>query len=249
MTIDVADGAPERIDQPIYARFMARLRALYIDAIIMMVVAFGVLFVAVMLRSDNIARFLGFTVVAAWLLYEPLLVSFAGGTIGHRRTNLRVVDDRTHGNVGLLKAIVRTVIKGVLGWVSFVTMLTTRRSQAIHDLLTGSTMQIRNPALAGPKLYIRERQDLAASTLPSRTRRVLVIGAYVVATSAVCFGLLLLLAQQGLLSDRCLSANRCSIREEVLSSVVALGWLAICLLWLALGWRGRLPGASSRLRD
>lgn len=125
-----ADAAPASSQsvavEPAYARFWPRLRALYIDAIVMTVVAFGILFVAVTLRSDHIARVLGFTVVAVWLFYEPLLVSFAGGTIGHRRTNLRVVDDRTGGNVGLLKSFARTIIKAALGWVSFVTMLTTR---------------------------------------------------------------------------------------------------------------------------
>jgi hypothetical protein len=64
MTIEaVQDRAEGSTSQPGYARFMPRLRALYIDAIIVMVVAFGVLFVAVTLRSDNIARVLGFTIV------------------------------------------------------------------------------------------------------------------------------------------------------------------------------------------
>ena len=79
--MDSATASQDRAIAPAYARFMPRLRALYIDAIIMMVVAFGVLFVAVTLRSDNVARVLGFTIVVSWLLYEPLLVSFAGGTI------------------------------------------------------------------------------------------------------------------------------------------------------------------------
>jgi uncharacterized RDD family membrane protein YckC len=113
--MDSATASQDRALAPAYARFMPRLRALYIDAIIMMVVAFGVLFVAVTLRSDNIARVLGFAIVVSWLLYEPLLVSFAGGTIGHRRTNLRVVDDRTQGNVGLLKSFARSIIKALLG--------------------------------------------------------------------------------------------------------------------------------------
>jgi uncharacterized RDD family membrane protein YckC len=246
MTIDaVQDGARDGAGERAYARFMPRLRALYIDAIIMMVVAFAVLFVAVTLRSDNVARVLGFTIVVGWLLYEPLLVSLAGGTIGHRRTNLRVVDDRTHGNVSLLKAVGRSLVKAALGWVSFFTMLTTRRSQAIHDLLTGSTVQIRDQALAGPKLYIREQQDLASPALPSRTRRVLVIGLYVVASSALLLALLLLLLVSGVFSDRCISTDRCSLREELLSSALGLGWVATCVLWLWLGWRGRLFGCRA----
>jgi uncharacterized RDD family membrane protein YckC len=243
--MDSTTASQGSVIAPAYARFMPRLRALYIDAIIMMVVAFGVLFVAVTLRSDNIARVLGFTIVVSWLLYEPLLVSFADGTIGHRRTNLRVVDDRTRGNIGLLKSFARTIIKAALGWVSFVTMLTTRRSQAMHDLATRSTVQIRDQAVAGPTLYIREQNDLENPALPSRTRRVLVIGAYVIASSVLFLALMAFLIQNGFVSDRCLSTDRCSVREDLWSYAGGLGWLVACLSSLWLGWRGRLFGCRA----
>jgi len=243
--MDSATASQDSVAAPAYARFMPRLRALYIDAIIMMVVAFGILFLAVMLRSDNVARVLGFTVVVSWLLYEPLLVSFAGGTIGHRRANLRVVDDRTQGNVGLLKSFARTIIKAALGWVSFITMLTTRRSQAMHDLATRSTVQIRDQAVAGSRLYIREQSELESAALPSRTRRVLVIGAYVMVASVLYLALAALLIQYGSVSDRCLSTDRCSLREDLWSYAAGLGWLAACLSSLWFGWRGRLFGCRA----
>jgi uncharacterized RDD family membrane protein YckC len=243
--MDSATASPDSVIAPAYARFMPRLRALYIDAIIMMVVGFGVLFVAVTLRSDNIARVLGFTIVVSWLLYEPLLVSFAGGTIGHRRTNLRIVDDRTQGNVGLLKSFARTIIKAALGWVSFITMLTTRRSQAMHDLLTRSTVQVRDLASAGPQLFVRDQNDLANPALPSWRRRALVIAAYVIASSVLSLALLALLIQGGFVSDRCLSTDRCSVREDLLSYAIGIGWLVSCVSWLWLGWRGRLFGCRA----
>ena len=143
-----------------------------------MVAVFAAVSIAVVIRSDHLARPLGFSVAAAWLLYEPVLVAFAGGTIGHRRCNLRIVDDRTGANVSFLKAVLRTLIKAALGWVSFVSMLTTRRSQAIHDLLTRSTVQIRDLSQAGEHHYVRERMDHANPALPSRTRRGLVILGY-----------------------------------------------------------------------
>ena len=246
MSIDaVQDGVQGSVGEPAYARFMPRLRALYIDAIIMMVVAFGVLFVAVTLRSDNIARVLGFTIVVSWLLYEPLLVSFAGGTIGHRRTNLRVVDDRTQGNVGLLKSFARTIIKAALGWVSFLTMLTTRRSQAMHDLLTRSTVQVRDLATAGPKLYVHERQDFAPAAMPSRARRIIVIGAYVAGSFMLCSLLFILLIQNGFVSDRCIGTDQCSRRDDIMIGWPLVAWLAICVLCVGFGWRGRLFGCRA----
>ena len=243
--MDTAIAPQDSAIAPAYARFMPRLRALYIDAIIIMVVAFGVLFVAVMLRSDNIARVLGFTIVMGWLLYEPLLVSFAGGTIGHRRSNLRVVDDRTQGNVGLLKSFARTIVKAALGWVSFITMLTTRRSQAMHDLLTRSTVQVRDLASAGPKLYVRERQDFAPAVMPSRMRRALVIGAYVIGSFVLCLLLFILLIRNGFVSDRCISTDQCSQRDEMMFGGPLVAWLVVCLLCVGLGWRGRLFGCRA----
>jgi len=69
-------------------------------------------------------------------LYEPVLVSVTGSSIGHYLSNLRVVDDRTRGNVGFLKAIARLGIKTLLGVYSFLTMAVTSHHQAVHDLLT-----------------------------------------------------------------------------------------------------------------
>ena len=88
---------------------------------IAMAVLFGAVALASNISSDNAARALGVAVVIILLLYEPLFVTRFGGTLGHIWTNLRVVDDRG-GNVGFGKALVRFLIKSLLGWYSFLTM-------------------------------------------------------------------------------------------------------------------------------
>ena len=82
-----------------YARFAWRLRAIMIDFMLFPVALVIVLQVAIATGRDDAARIVGFTFFAGLFLYEPLLVSIAGGTIGHYFSNLRVVDDRTGGNV------------------------------------------------------------------------------------------------------------------------------------------------------
>jgi uncharacterized RDD family membrane protein YckC len=242
--MDSAD-APRAL-APAYARFLPRLRALIVDSIILAVVIFGAVMIAVAIRSDNFARPLGFAVAAFWLLYEPLFVSFAGGTLGHIWANLRVVDDRTGGNVGFLKAVARAGIKGALGWVSFVTMLTTRRSQAVHDLLTRSTVQIRDPSKAGPKLYIGERTELESSALPSRTRRALAIVACVAAITATYFAIALTLMAQGLVTEACYTQDRCTRADDLIFNTGSVLWIGGCIVALVLGWRGKLWGARRR---
>src|ERR1700682_3508778 len=148
---------------PRYARFSRRLRGMMLDWAITLSVMFGAVLVAVTVGSDNFSRALGILVVIALLLYEPALVSFTGGTLGHYLTNLRVVDERDGGNISFLKACARVVIKGLLGLYSFAILAATRRNQAIHDLLTRSTVQIRDPAKARSGQYVVERSELSDS--------------------------------------------------------------------------------------
>src|SRR5450631_2526346 len=138
---------------PLYARFSRRFRGILVDWMIAMAVIFGGLSVAIAVGNDNFSRALGFGAMLGLLLYEPVLVSATGGTLGHYFNNLRVVDQQSGGNVSFLKACARVVIKGLLGWFSFVVLAATRRNQAIHDLLTRSTVQIRDAAKARRPVY------------------------------------------------------------------------------------------------
>ena len=228
---------------PRYARFSRRLRGIVVDWIIAMIVMFGAVLLAVTIGSDNFSRALGIPVLLALLLYEPVLVSFTGGTLGHYFTNLRVVDDRNGGNVSFLKACARVVIKGLLGWYSFVVMMATRRNQAVHDLLTRSTVQIRDPAKASPHQYITERTGFAHSGMPSRWRRLVVICCYLLLIFAAYIGVLAGVVAVGGLSSRCANNDVCSAGEGFLSLGVALMLLALSAVCIGLGWRGKLIGA------
>jgi hypothetical protein len=104
-------SAQSTVDAPKYAQFRRRLRGSLIDFMLFLVALVIVLQITVAFNSSDLSRVIGFGFVAGFFLYEPLLVSFAGGTIGHYLSNLRVVDDRTHGNVGILKAFARVAIK------------------------------------------------------------------------------------------------------------------------------------------
>src|SRR5258708_10055870 len=96
-----SDADVSLVSAPRYARFSRRLRGIVVDWIIAMAVIFGAVLVAVTAASDNFSRALGIVVLLALLLYEPVLVSVTGGTLGHYFTNLRVVDERTCGHGGV----------------------------------------------------------------------------------------------------------------------------------------------------
>jgi uncharacterized RDD family membrane protein YckC len=222
------------------------VRAFVIDWIIIVLLLVAVLFAAVSADSDRIGRILGFTFVAVWLLYEPVLVSLTGSTVGHYLCNLRVVDDKTHGNVSFLKAVARLVIKTVLGLYSFITMATTLRHQAVHDLVTRSTVQIRDRSRAIPAQYVSERVELLNPAMPSASRRLLVILAYLIGVFAVAMlvvsGAILL----DLVSESCVNHDRCSSNENLIFNGLGLLWIAACVFCIVQGWRGRLYGCRAR---
>jgi uncharacterized RDD family membrane protein YckC len=234
-------------DTPQYARFVRRFRGMVIDWIVALLIVFGALFVATTVQTDGFSRLTGYIVVIVLLLYEPILVSATGSTIGHYLANLRVVDERHHGNVSFPKAVVRFLIKMVLGWYSFVVMSATRRNQALHDKLMRSTVQIRDTAKSRPGHYITERMEFTNPNLPSRKRRAAVILAYlIVAFAGFCLivGTFLL---AGILSVECTdNASRCSAGEKSAEIVAAVFWIAVSAWIIGVGWRGKLPGARVR---
>lgn len=223
---------------PAYGRFSRRLQAVLIDSIIFLLLMAAALSVATAMQSDNVGRILGFTFVAIVMLYEPLLVPLTGGTIGHYLCNLRVVDDRTRGNIGFLKAIARALIKSVLGIYSFITMGTTLRHQALHDVLTRSTVQIRNLADAKAYHYTAER---TISGVPSRMRRASVIILYLI----VLF-LLFSAASSHFVSTACIHRNACSGADHLGAFAVVSVWIGLSVLCIIYGWRGKLYGCRAR---
>lgn len=229
---------------PKYARFSRRFRGIVLDWMIVMAILFGALTVASTVRNDNFSRALGILVVAVLLLYEPILVSFTGSTLGHYFTNLRVVDERSGGNVSFLKACARVAIKGVLGLYSFVILAAKRRNQAVHDLLTKSTVQIRNPAKASPGHYVDERNDPADANLPARWRRVAAIFVYLVLMLLAYLNIMMGLNAAGIVSNACVgNVSHCSAGERVLDAAAAVLILLLMALIIARGWKGRLFGA------
>jgi uncharacterized RDD family membrane protein YckC len=139
---------------PLYANFPRRLNALSLDTVVLLASSAFILFVASIFERVDTVRI---TLVILWwlllLFYEPLLVWRLGGTIGHRAMNLRVVDNRKEGNVSLLKALARFWVKTFLGIFSFLTMSFSRRHQAVHDIVTNSSVRIKNMAKARPEHY------------------------------------------------------------------------------------------------
>ena len=225
----------------LFARFPRRLLALCVDLVLIVGGVFVFSVGAELVPIQGLWTVLVGLLVAGVFLYEPLLVSITGGTFGHHALNLRVARDDGQGNLGFLQAFIRMWLKGFLGIISFFFMGLTRRHQALHDLATRSSVQIKNTEDARPAHYAVERTTSPGEVDVSKLRRVSMILVWGFASFiAMTFSTI------PVLSDACALDDLCTNGEELALAAISLAWFLCLGVILVLGWRGKLPGARAR---
>ena len=147
--IDGYESAPElkddgknsletKYDGTTFPSLVTRIKALVIDVIVMLII-----FTCTTLFIDafgDIPEFVkGLIAVFMFYLYDPILTSFTGSTLGHKVMKLKVrkyADPEKRISLG--QAFLRFIIKGFLGWISFLTVTGSKHKRAIHDMASGS---------------------------------------------------------------------------------------------------------------
>lgn len=128
-------AAPDAAYQ-LYPSIPARIKAAEIDALITL--GFIAVLVGAYLAIGRETPVFILVCLAVLLLYEPVLVSRRGQTIGHKIMGFRIIDSVTRTNVSFSKSLWRFVLKSVLGIFSLVGALFERRQQFLHDRIAGS---------------------------------------------------------------------------------------------------------------
>jgi uncharacterized RDD family membrane protein YckC len=222
-----------------YSTFARRMRAMVIDFFVVMSAGIVGMLLLDLVEADLAARAYVILLFGLAFLYDPVLVSTTGATLGHRAVNIRVVDRDADRRIGFVRAVVRFALKVILGFLSFFFLAITRRHQALHDLVMRSVVVVNDPARAEPGEYVLAKAPLL--TMVSRTRRVLMILVY----TAAWFVLTVPVASL-IISDDCMVNDRCTRFDD--SVATGLGLLLMLGLgsFLVLGWQARLPGARAR---
>ncbi|MBW8854759.1 MAG: RDD family protein, partial [Bradyrhizobium sp.] len=162
------------------ATFTRRFRAYVIDT-----ACIAGLWIVLFFLGDAASDIPGATQVAwllmfaAYLLYDPILVSRRGATVGHAAAQLRVVDVRTGRWPSFARAFGRSLVKSTLAMISFFTIELSDRHEAVHDMVTHTTVQVA--ASVEQVDSVIEPGDEPDVVLPSRMRRAAVIALYLVA--------------------------------------------------------------------
>lgn len=123
-----------------YANLPTRIKAAFIDAVVLIGAMYAVTEIFNLLGEvPTWVRTLAW--ISIFLLYESLLVSIYGGTMGHSYSKITVrsaTDDKK--KINFLWAVLRFVVKFFLGWISLLTVTGTEKKQAIHDHVVNSVV-------------------------------------------------------------------------------------------------------------
>jgi uncharacterized RDD family membrane protein YckC len=149
------ESAAGAADVVLYARVWPRVKAILVDWAIVVAAFLVAALVGTQVHGAGAAAFVAW--VAVWALYDPLMVSLTGGTVGHHVLNLRVVSDRTGGRPTFAAAFLRNVAKTFLGAVSLLAMAASTRSKALHDWVAGTTVQASDPGAALSRDFTKVR--------------------------------------------------------------------------------------------
>lgn len=124
----------------IYGSLAKRVKATLLDFLVIM--ALGLLVSTIFSRVEdlpNYARIIAFCFI--FFLYDPIFVSLFGCTIGQFLLSLKV---RRNNNETLKIifpiAVIRFIIKVLLGWMSLLTITGNNKRMAIHDMVANSVV-------------------------------------------------------------------------------------------------------------
>ena len=140
LQLEKNEALESKYDDTTFPSLVVRVKAVFIDLVIMLVT-----FTTTALLIDALGEVhsfvKGFILIFMLYLYDPILTSFSGSTLGHKAMNLKV---RRYGeperNISLGQAFLRFFVKLSLGWLSLLTVTGNSRKRAIHDLASGSIM-------------------------------------------------------------------------------------------------------------
>ena len=115
-----------------------RYKVVFLDSVV--VIGLMVLYSLIIGKLDNqIPVWVRVFLYSTLFLYEPLCLALFGKTLGHWSGNLRVVKEKDESkNISFLAAMIRAIMKYLLGIISLFTIAPENKGRAIHDMAAGS---------------------------------------------------------------------------------------------------------------
>lgn len=121
-----------------YPLLLERIQSMLIDSVI--IVACMIIFSDILSNFKDVPNWLRAILLISLFLYEPIATTF-GGTIGNNIKGIRVRKNVNEGqSINIFQAIIRYSAKLLLGWLSFLSIFSSTKKRAIHDIISGTVM-------------------------------------------------------------------------------------------------------------
>ena len=125
-----------------YASLQDRIKAAFIDSIILISAMYCT---SVLLNSlEDVSPLVRMSLfILYFMLYEPIMLSVFGHTLGHYYCDINVRREKERDKkVNFFMAVLRFLFKAFLGWLSLITITSSSRGQAIHDAVAQSVVLV-----------------------------------------------------------------------------------------------------------
>lgn len=121
-----------------YAILPDRVKAAVIDGIVLIALMYVTTEIfALVNKVPNFFKITAFIFI--FILYDPILTSKYGATVGHSFSKILVKREDNHSkNLSFQRAFLRFLIKFSLGWISLLTVTGNEKRKAIHDFVADS---------------------------------------------------------------------------------------------------------------
>lgn len=128
------------VDRINYPGVSERMKAMVMDSMVIVLMIFGVTYLFAQFE-DVSATIRTAALIFIFGLYDPFMTSVFGATLGHRSMGIRVRRVSDHDKkISFPLALVRYVVKALLGWLSLLTVGSNKHKLAIHDMAVGSVV-------------------------------------------------------------------------------------------------------------
>lgn len=122
-----------------YPYLKERIYAMVIDSILIIIMMF--IFYGLFGNDEDAGDTTRMIAFVFTYTLEPMCVAFLGGSLGHYIMGIRVKQQANeHKNINILLALVRSVVKILLGILSLLWMNISNKNRALHDKLVGSVV-------------------------------------------------------------------------------------------------------------
>ena len=123
-----------------YGTLINRVKAAIVDFMVLMGLILAVS--TIFSKFENVPDFVRVILfILIFILYDPIFTSTIGATIGHLILGLRIRRSNDEDRKIIFPiAIVRFILKALLGWISLLTISILKKKKAIHDLVAGSVV-------------------------------------------------------------------------------------------------------------